>query len=202
MTSPGLRPLSQARLVLASASPRRSALLGQLGLAAIVDPSGVDETVAPHLTPAELVESLAHEKASDVATRHGDADIVLGADTVVVLDGRVLGKPADRDEAIATLEALSDHWHQVYTGYALIAPKEGRVVTGHQVSDVRIRTLGRAEIEAYVDSGEPMDKAGSYAIQGLGVLLVAEIRGCYTNIVGLPLPALDGAWRELGWSVL
>lgn len=194
------RPLQQASLVLASSSPRRRMLLSQLGLQFTVDASTIEERVDPALTPAQLVESLARQKAEDVAARHPDADLVLGADTVVVLAGRVLGKPVDRADARRMLAAIAGQWHQVYTGYALIGRQERRV--GHTVSDVRIRELSEAEIEAYIDTGEPMDKAGSYAIQELGTLLVAEIKGCYTNIVGLPLPSVDAAWRELGWSVL
>ena len=202
MTLPAFRPLGQADLILASASPRRSMLLSQLGLNPRVIPSEVEEVIAAHLTPPEVVESLSHLKASDVASHHPEADIVLGADTIVVLHGEILGKPKDREDAIRMLTGLAGTWHQVYTGYTLIAPKVGRTETGHATTEVRIRDLSRAEIEAYVDTGEPMDKAGSYAIQGLGSMLVAEIRGEYTNVVGLPIPSVDAAWRVLGWSVL
>lgn len=196
------RSLKQANLVLASSSPRRSMLLAQLGLTFTVDPSSVEEVVEPGLAPAQVVESLSRQKALDVASRHAEADLVLGADTIVVLDDQILGKPVDRADAHRMLGQIAGRWHQVYTGYTLVAPRENRRVTGHTTSDVRIRALTDAEIEAYIDTGEPMDKAGSYAIQELGTLLVAEIKGCYTNIVGLPLPSVDTAWRELGWSVL
>lgn len=197
-----MQPLKQARLVLASASPRRSMLLGQLGLTFTVDPSPLEEVVDPALTPAQLVETLSSQKAGDVATRHPDADLVLGADTVVVLDGKVLGKPVDRADAVRMLGAIANRWHQVYTGYTLISPRDGRRVVGHTTSEVHIRALTPAEIEAYVDTREPMDKAGSYGIQGIGSLIVQEIKGCYPNVVGLPIPSVDAAWRELGWSVL
>jgi septum formation protein len=197
-----MRSLQQARFVLASSSPRRSMLLTQLGLTFAVDPSTIEEVIDASLAPAGIVESLADQKATDVAARHGDADLVLGADTIVVLDERKLGKPADKAEAHRMLRSIAGRWHQVYTGYSLIAPRDGRRVVGHTVSDVRIRDLSDAEIEAYIATGEPMDKAGSYAIQEVGTLLVAEIKGCYTNIVGLPLPSVDQAWRELGWSVI
>ena len=196
------RPLQHASLVLASSSPRRTMLLSQLGLQFVVDPSTLEEHMDPALAPAELVEGLSAMKAGDVAARHPEADLVLGADTVVVLEQRVLGKPTDRDDARAMLGRIAGRWHQVYTGYTLIDPKGQRRVVGHTISDVRIRDLDAAEIEAYLDTGEPMDKAGSYAIQGIGTLLVAEIKGCYTNIVGLPLPSVDAAWRELGWRLL
>ena len=196
------RDLRQARLVLASASPRRSMLLGQLGLSPLVDPSTSAEHVPPGITPAGLVEALALEKAEEVAARHPEADLVLGADTVVVQAGVILGKPADAADARRMLRGLAGAWHQGFTGYALLAPREGRRVVGHAVSDVAMRALSDSEIAAYVATGEPLDKAGSYAIQALGGALVTEIRGDYTNIVGLPVPSLDAAWRELGWSLL
>jgi septum formation protein len=202
MTQPAFRPLGQANLILASASPRRTMLLKQLGLTFRVIPSQVEEVFGPHLTPAEVVESLSHLKASDVAALHPDADVVLGADTIVVLDGQILGKPTDAADAARMLGALSGNWHQVFTGYTLIDPRRGRTVSGHATTEVRIRDLSPTEIAAYIATGEPMDKAGSYAIQEMGSLLVAEIRGEYTNVVGLPVPSVDAAWRELGWSVL
>lgn len=202
MTQPAFRPVAQADLILASASPRRTMLLKQLGLSFRVIPSTVEEVFGPHLTPAEVVESLSHLKASDVATQNATADLVLGADTIVVHEGRILGKPTDAADAARMLGAISGNWHQVYTGYTLIDPRRGRTVSGHCTTEVRIRDLTAREISAYIATGEPMDKAGSYAIQELGSLLVAEIRGEYTNVVGLPIPSVDAAWRELGWSVL
>jgi septum formation protein len=202
MTSPAFRPLSQADFILASASPRRTMLLKQLGLTFRVLPCEMEEVFGPDWSPIEVVENLAHQKAADVAVKHPQADLVLGADTIVVLNGEVLGKPKDQADAARMLGAIAGNWHQVYTGYSLISPRAGRTVTGHATTEVRIRDLSPAEIEAYIATGEPMDKAGSYAIQELGSLLVAEIRGDYTNVVGLPIPSVDAAWRELGWSVL
>jgi septum formation protein len=197
-----MRPLKEAKIVLASASPRRSMLLAQLGLTFTVDPSTLDEQIDPAMPPGVLVESLSAQKASDVALRHAGADLVIGADTVVVLDERVLGKPKDAADARRMLASIAGRWHRVYTGYMVVAPKAGQCVQGHTISDVRIRDLSEAEIAAYVGTGEPLDKAGSYAIQEIGTLLVAEINGCYTNIVGLPLPSVDAAWRSLGWGLL
>ena len=196
------RSLKHARLVLASASPRRSMLLAQLGLTFQVDPSNLPEQIDPALTSAELVEALSRQKATDVAGRHPAADLVLGADTIVVLDERVLGKPVDHADAQRMLGQIAGRWHQVYTGFTLLVPGSHDAVVGHATSEVRIRPLSATEIAAYIATGEPMDKAGSYAIQEVGTLLVAEIKGCYTNIVGLPLPSVDAAWRSLGWSVL
>lgn len=197
-----LAPLNQARLVLASASPRRAMLLEQIGVGFEVAPSAVEEVVAEDMTPGEVVESLSHQKASDVAISRPEVDLVLGADTVVVSEGRILGKPVDSEDASRMLRALSGRWHQVFTGFTLVSPKTGRTVSGFTVSDVRFRELSDAEIAAYVATGEPLDKAGAYGIQERGALLVAEIRGDYSNIVGLPLPAVAAAWRELGWSAL
>lgn len=196
------RDLRQAKFVLASASPRRSMLLSQLGFTPIVDPSGADESFEPGISPAELVERLAAVKAEEVAGRHPDADLVLGADTTVVLGGEILNKPVDRRDAHRMLSLLAGAWHVVYTGYALLSPRDGRRVVGHATSEVYIRPMSPEEIEAYIETGEPMDKAGSYAIQAIGSLLVEQIKGDYTNIVGLPLPSVDAAWRELGWGLL
>lgn len=196
------RDLRHARFVLASSSPRRSTLLSQLGFTPIVDPSGADESFEPGTPPAKLVEHLATIKAEEVAGRHPDADLVLGADTTVVLDDAILNKPVDRADAQRMLGALQGRWHVVYTGYALLSPQDGRRVVGHATSEVFIRAMDAAEIDAYIATGEPMDKAGSYAIQAIGSLLVAQIKGDYTNIVGLPLPSVDAAWRELGWGLL
>jgi septum formation protein len=197
-----MRPLKQAQLILASASPRRSQLLEQLGLRFVVDPSGIDETLEASWSPSQAVMTLARAKAEDVALRHPDADLVLGADTVVVFGAEILGKPLDATDAKRMLKQISGEWHAVFTGYTLVSPKDGEVIQSYARSDVRLRKLDDKEIEAYVATGEPLDKAGAYAIQELGTLLVAEIKGCYTNIVGLPLPAVDAAWRQLGWSLL
>lgn len=177
-------------------------LLEQIGLAFEVVPSTVEEVVGTDMTPAEVVETLSFQKASDVAVARPDADLVIGADTVVVAEGRILGKPADAEEATRMLAGLSGQWHQVFTGFTLVNAKTGRTMSGHAVSDVRFRTLTPDEIAAYVATGEPLDKAGAYGIQERGALLVAEIRGDYSNIVGLPLAALDAAWRQLGWKAL
>ncbi|MEB3197545.1 MAG: Maf family protein [Candidatus Sericytochromatia bacterium] len=197
-----LRNLRDARLVLASASPRRATLLGQLGLTPLVDPSRNPEHVPPGITPEDLVTRLASDKAREVMVRHPGADLVLGADTVVVLDGQILGKPCDAADAGRMLTALAGRWHAVYTGIALFAVPSGQSVVAHVQSEVFMRPLAPEEISAYIATGEPLDKAGAYAIQGLGGVFVREIRGDYQNIVGLPLARLDAAWRELGWRLL
>lgn len=197
-----LRPITHAAVVLASASPRRQELLRQVGIPFVVDPSTVDEAIAPDWAPGEIAERLAEKKAQDVAARHADADLVIGADTVVFLDEVPLGKPTDEADARRMLALLSGNTHEVRTGYALLAPKTRTRVTGSVTSRVRFRDLDPDEIKRYVASGEPMDKAGSYAIQGLAALFVAAIDGDYFNIVGLPLQELNLALRQLGWRVI
>lgn len=172
------------RLILASASPRRRELLATLGCPFEVVPSGVAEALAAEPDPRQGAEALALAKAREVARREPDA-LVLGADTVVVLDGRPLGKPGSPAEARAFLRALAGRSHEVITAVALV--EAGRETVESVRSRVRMRGYAEAEIEAYLATGEPYDKAGGYAVQGEGRRLVAEVEGCYTNVVGLPL---------------
>jgi nucleoside triphosphate pyrophosphatase len=182
------------RLVLASASPRRRALLEQVGLCFEVRPVEDAEDTAPaNDAPAEHARKSAETKAV-AASRADPGVLVLGADTVVALDGRVLGKPRDEAEAVTMLAALSGREHEVHTGVAM--GYGGRVLLADVVTTrVRFRRLSPEEIADYVRSGEPMDKAGAYGIQGRGALLVAGIEGCYSNVVGLPL---SRTWELLG----
>ena len=176
--------------VLASSSPRRRRLLQGIGLAFEVDVSDVDEEVDVGLTPEALVQHLAQKKAAAVAARHPEA-LTLGADTVVVLEGDVLGKPADADEARAMLRRLGGATHRVFTGLALLHPASGRCRTAYEETRVTFGPLTEREIERYVASGSPMDKAGGYGIQDdHGALFVARIDGDYYNVVGLPLHRL------------
>ena len=172
-------------LVLASASPRRRQMLAELGLAFHLAPTQVDETILPAETAAEAAQRLAHRKAQ-AAARQWPQGAVLAADTLVALaDGAILGKPAHRDHARAMLQALSGRQHLVVTGYHLLWPGGER--GGRAESRVRFRPLLAAEIEAYLASDEPMDKAGAYAVQGLAAAFVEDIQGSFTNVVGLPL---------------
>lgn len=173
-------------IILASQSPRRKELLGQMGLRGFkVTSPEVDETVDEHLPPAQVVEELSRRKAMAVA-RHADGDdLIIAADTVVALEGAVLGKPADQREAFAMLTALSGNRHYVYTGLTVI--QGDRVVTQHECTTVTFRDLEPEEISHYIATGEPMDKAGAYGIQGLGAMLVSGIEGDYFNVVGLPI---------------
>lgn len=173
------------RLVLASASPRREALLRQLGVPFEVVPSDLPEAWPPGPAPA-AVTALALAKARAVASRLAGA-IVLGADTAVVLGGKVFGKPESPEDARRMLRALRGREHEVITGVALVEVPSGREETAAVVSQVLMREYSEAEIDAYVASGEPLDKAGAYAIQAAGHGLVDRVEGCYTNVVGLPL---------------
>ncbi|MGE5708151.1 MAG: Maf family protein [Bacteroidota bacterium] len=194
------RPAREADLILASASPRREQLLKQIGLSFRVIPSNASEDIDPTWTPREAAEKIALRKAEDVAREHPEADLVIGADTVVVLCDEILGKPANRMDAFLMLGKLSGRTHEVITGFAVLG-KDGRCVDSSRTS-VTFRTLHPQEIETYVATGEPLDKAGAYAIQGLGGLFVERIEGCYPNVVGLPLPGIDRALRQLGWHIL
>jgi septum formation protein len=176
-------------LVLASASPRRAALLRGLGVAFEPVPSHAEEVWPAGARPGEAVEAIADLKSAAVAEARPDADIlVLGADTIVVLENRVLGKPSNPREAAAMLGALSGATHEVYTGISLRHPVAGRGETAHQVTRVTFGSLTDDEIARYVESGSPLDKAGAYGIQDdHGALLVERIDGDYYNVVGLPL---------------
>ncbi len=185
-------------IILASASPRRSELLRQIGVTFSVQPADVNETPLPNETAERYVERLARDKALAVAASSPGA-VVLGSDTSVVLDGVILGKPADQEEAVATLMRLSDANHQVMTAVALAQGEqcECRVV----VTEVQFRKLSQAEVVAYVASGEPMDKAGSYGIQGLGGIFVSDLRGSYSAVVGLPLQETAALLADAGHPV-
>lgn len=188
------------KLVLASQSPRRRALLGQLGLEFTVKTSQLDESAFDAPTPEALVRLLSLEKARAAARREPPDTLVLGADTVVVLDGRTLGKPQSPQQARAMLTALSGRTHEVCTGLTLCRGPE--VLTQAEHTLVTFRALTPEEIDAYVASGEPMDKAGAYGIQGLGSLLVSGIQGDYSNVVGLPLCRLGRMLLHFGIDCL
>lgn len=186
-------PANPRRLILASASPRRAELLEQIGVQFTVRPAAIDETVRPNEGPLEYVCRMAAEKASagfaQAATSVGKAGesplVVLGADTAVVIDSMILGKPANQDDAGRMLRLLSGRSHTVLS--AVAATDGVRLEQRHNATDVVFRRLTDDEIAAYCATGEPADKAGAYAIQGLGALFVSELRGSYSGVVGLPL---------------
>lgn len=200
-------------LVLASASPRRLDLLETIGITPMVQPADVDETPLPGEKPEELVERLAASKASAVGAGPasggggGRGVLVVAADTVIDLDGEVFGKPGDDEDAAGMLRALSGRSHGVLTGVAVSAsdgtgpPGGPTTVTGVGRTEVWLRSLDAGDIAWYLGTGEHRGKAGAYAIQGRGSLLVERIEGSYQNVVGLPLPMLDGLTRRLGWAL-
>jgi septum formation protein len=174
-------------LILASRSPRRIALLQQIGFTCRVVPCDTPEIVDPALSPAENAEALAVLKAQCAAQDVSDG-ILLAADTIVVIDGDMLGKPADQKDAVRMLSVLSGRTHTVCTGFALLERPSGRLVSGVEETRVTFRSLPLDEIEEYVRGGSPMDKAGAYGIQDdYGAVFVTRIEGCYYNVVGLPL---------------
>ncbi|UCZ52090.1 Maf family protein [Bacillus shivajii] len=179
--------------ILASQSPRRKQLLEQVQLPFKVVKSEIEEKVDPALSPDELVASLAWQKATDVFSRD-ENQVVLGADTIVSIGGKVLGKPKNELEAKEMLKHLSGQKHQVYTGVAIRSQEHN--FTFFEKADVQFYELDESEIESYIASGEPFDKAGSYGIQGLGATLVEKIEGDYFTIVGLPVARLVRALKE------
>lgn len=191
---------TQPDIILASASPRRAALLRQVGLPVRIHPSGLDEggeETRDGETPEAYASRLALAKARDVADRL-KRGLVIGADTVVVCDGKVLGKPRDRVEARAFLLSLAGRTHRVITGVAVVEAETGRAEVDTSATSVRMRTFDAEEAARYVASGEPLDKAGAYGIQGRGALLVEEIQGDYFTVVGLPLVLLAALLRRFG----
>jgi septum formation protein len=187
--------VSECRVVLASGSPRRRDLLNLIGISHEVRPANIDEAMRPREAPRRHAERLAREKASAVAVRDPDL-IVIGADTVVVINRKVLGKPADAGDAARMLGMLSGREHIVITA---VAVSRGRKLRS-AVEEVRVkfRRLRDDEIEAYIATGEPMDKAGAYGIQGFGATIVERIEGDYFAVMGLPLGRLVGLMRDVG----
>jgi septum formation protein len=173
-------------LILASSSPRRADLLRMIGCRFDILPSCTDEQTEAGLSPGDIVAILALRKAEDIARQHPDR-IVIGADTVVVSEGRALGKPANREEAEETLRKLSGTSHQVLTAITLVWVTQNREEHRLAQTDVQFRDLGDDEIARYLDTDEPYDKAGAYGIQGRAALFAESIRGCFYNIVGFPI---------------
>ena len=181
-------------LVLASASPRRRGFLHQLGYSFEVVTPATEEKARPGESAADYVLRNAAEKSADVAGRVAGGAVVIAADTVVVLRGRIMEKPRSESDAHGMLRALSGHVHQVITGFCVRGPGRGGAAAIRTLAvstDVEFKELSDAEIEAYIRSGEPMDKAGAYAIQGRAAYMIRQIRGSYTNVVGLPLTELE-----------
>ena len=179
-------PHDRSRLILASKSPRRSELLKQAGLTFSVIPSDFDESTVALSNPHSYVITLAESKALDISQKH-PADWVIGADTIVLIDHKIMGKPGSREEAFDMLQRLSGKTHQVLTGYCICCKNKNNFFSNTVKTDVSFKKLNDAEINWYIQTGEPFDKAGGYAIQGIGTFLVRSINGSYTNVVGLPV---------------
>jgi septum formation protein len=194
-------PDKEPGIILASSSPRRADLLRGIGVEFEIAPSQVQERPHAGEAPADYITRLARAKVISIA-RKREQGLVIGADTIVVLDGKILGKPADEADAARMLRSLSGRWHAVMTGVALYDVATRQEVADYDKTLVRFGQMSEPEIDWYVRSGEPMDKAGAYGIQGLAGLFIEEIAGNYFNVVGLPLPLVYRLARRLGYSFI
>lgn len=174
------------KIILASSSPRRKEILEMVGLKFEIDPSNYEEVLDQNLNPSDLAEKLSLGKAQGVAKRHANS-IIIGADTVAFVNGKNIGKPHIKENAIKILTELSGKKHLIVTGFTIIDTEIGKKVTRSVKTNVYFRSLTSEEINEYVDTGEPLDKGGAYAIQGKGSLLIEKIEGDYFNVVGLPI---------------
>jgi septum formation protein len=189
------------KIILASASPRRKELLEKIGLKFEVEPGDINEELQSDLPPQELAKKLSQEKALAVSKKYSDA-IIIAADTIGVFEGKIVGKPRTSTEATKMLRMLNGKSHLVVTGFTIIDTKTGKTVSKSVETTVYFRKLTEAEIDAYVKTGEPLDKAGGYALQGLGALIVEKITGDFYNVIGLPLSALVESLKTFGVKVL
>ncbi len=188
--------IDETPVILGSRSPRRARILEGLDVEFTIDRPSVEELAVEGETPEDHVARLSREKALDVSGRH-ERGTLIAADTIVLLDGRVLGKPADPGDAIRMLTALRGRWHEVLTGVTVVRCSDGGNATGVERTRVLFRRLTDAEIVGYVGCGEPLDKAGAYAIQDCGAAVVERVEGCFYNVVGLPVARLCRALEEL-----
>jgi len=173
-------------IILASASPRRAEILQKLGLSFAIQPSSIDENISTGLPPAEYAVELAKRKAQAVAAKISNG-IVIGADTIVVVEKKILGKPVSTAEAGAMLRSLSGKTHRVFTGFAIFDRPSNRAAAGVEMTEVTFRNLEEAEIAAYIRSGGALDKAGAYGIQDMSAVFCERLNGCFYNVVGFPL---------------
>lgn len=187
------------KLILASASPRRAEILAAAGIPFELRASHVDESHLAGESPAEMVERLARAKAEAVVVGLTGPYIILGADTIVEVDDEILGKPDDAATARQMLLKLHGREHRVTTGFAVLRTRDREIRSGHETTRVWFSAMTDAEIDAYVVTNEPLDKAGAYAIQGIAGRYIPRIEGCYFNVVGLPLARVWQAMKDLGW---
>ncbi|MGH7889877.1 MAG: Maf family protein [Thermodesulfobacteriota bacterium] len=185
-------------LILASSSPRRKELLERLGIEFEVIPSLIDEVHHAGESPEDFTLRVSSDKALYVAAGLNSDSVVIGADTIVVIDGEILGKPRDAEDAKSMLGKISGREHRVITGFSIVKPKDQILHREHVESRVKIKTLAPWEIEGYIKTREPMDKAGAYGAQGIGAFMIEQIQGSYTNVVGLPLSQMVDVLTRLG----
>jgi septum formation protein len=187
-----------SKLVLASGSPRRQEILAQLGVQFEILPSDIDEVIPEGVPAAEVASHLALQKAKNVARKVGYPSLVIGADTIVVLDGEILGKPSGREQAFEMLSKLAGREHDVITGVAVVDSCRGIELKDYEITRVKMKKVSRDRINKYIKTGEPLDKAGAYAVQGKASIFVEKIEGCYFNVVGLPVSKLDSMLCSIG----
>lgn len=179
------------KLILASSSPRREEILNRYKLNPIIFPSKIDEKIILGESPAQIAMSLAFEKSFWVSNHFMNGEVIIGADTIVVLEGKIIGKPKNEEDAFNILNALSGKVHSVITGICIIKANSSIKIIDYETTEVTFRDLSDDQIIRYINTKEPLDKAGAYGIQGYGQILVKKIDGCYSNVVGLPLGKLD-----------
>lgn len=190
------------KIVLASLSPRRKALLEQLNIEFEIIASNIEEKIEASMSPEEVVKSLAYQKAKNVAEGLKQDCLVIGADTIVVIDDKILGKPSNEQDAYDMLRLLSNREHRVITGVCIVNSADNTYYVENDVSYIKMREISDNEIKEYIKNGEPFDKAGSYAIQGLSGIFVEKINGSYSGIVGLPVYIVDKLLKKFGVKIL
>lgn len=185
------------KLILASNSPRRKELLSKIGLQFEVIPSNYDEKISDNIFTYEKIENIALNKAKDVQNRIQENAIIISADTVVVLDGKILGKPHSKEEARTMIIGLSNKTHEVVTSIAMIDTETKKTIVHSTSTKVTFREISKEEVESYINTSEPYDKAGAYAAQGLAAIFIEKIEGCFNNVVGISLFDVDRMLKEL-----
>ena len=190
----------EKKIILASTSPRRHGLAQEMGLEFEIVPSNYEEDMTMNLSSEELAKTLAYGKAKEVAVRIKEG-VVLGVDTFVVFEGKKLGKPKSKEDAFQMLKSFSGKFQEVYSGVALIDCETGKEIKDVEITKVKFREMEDLEIESYIKTGEPMDKAGAYGIQGLSSIFIEKVDGCYTNVVGFPVHNIYKNLKKIGVNI-
>jgi len=191
----------EEKIILASSSPRRKELLEQIGLQFEIIPSGYEEDMSLDLSNEELAKTLAYNKAKDVVDKVENG-VVIGSDTFIVFSGKRIGKPRDEKDAKEILQMISGQTVTIYSGLAIINKQNKKEITDFEITDVKIKELTEKEIKEYIETGEPLDKAGAFAIQGRGAIFIEKINGCFSNVIGLPLYKLYTNLLKIGVDIL